>query len=600
MGCCCSVTASAKNGAFSKKGAGVELVAVIYISRMVNGYFDHTQQLDALVRYAGANNSRLGLSGYLLVAPPFFLQRLEGPEAAVTRLVNGIKGDHRHNNFMVVHQGPIARRVCSAWSMRPITSSNSSEAFDAVAFILQAISRTLSVASRTLHPKFFNALLSGTDFDLRDEVQDMIVVTISLGRSVVSIERNQAMSADVAFLGAFGNKLHSHLCSLNPDKGSVVLFGGTVVQVMIPWIKGSHNLANKVNLSVTLPTNPRRAGKVHWVPVPAVWLRDVLVFGAQCHIKHRDIRGCMLCIALRDTRHRGLRARLRLMCLFFSFFFQVVRACTELLLGQWDVAARRLRCIVDCGKVRVAHLSGDDTHRKGRYMYGDLLADGVQAAKDFLDSPHLLLVSHQVRDYMQTEFVTTNVPGGNGKLAVVDFPHKIKTWQHSQNGRVASSPVAPTGERAVAILTNTKSPVRETKEKQEIEDLAESWEDLADLEWMYNLENLSNAYQKSVLRKKPSRADVMHRQARPSSFSERSSNENVLLNVIYTSEASRGYDPSPADIQAIGQASSVNNAQRDVTGYLLYTKPYFVQYLEGPPQQVTTLCLLTGASHLMP
>lgn len=38
---------------------------------MAPGYFDDPESVAAMVRFAGANNEMVGLSGYLLVAPPF-------------------------------------------------------------------------------------------------------------------------------------------------------------------------------------------------------------------------------------------------------------------------------------------------------------------------------------------------------------------------------------------------------------------------------------------------------------------------------------------------------------------------------------------------
>ena len=516
MGSCFSLSLPTQTPRRSilEKARSSQLIGIIYISRSVNGYFDHPQQMDALIRYAAANNSQLGVSGYLLVVPPFFLQRLEGPEAIISGLVNGIQGDHRHKDFMVVKRGAIAQREFSQWSMRLINAHNSSDSFDAVAIILQLVCRILTVASRTLHPKFFDDLLAGNEFDLRDETHEMIVVTISLGRSVVNAEPGQAMVADVSFLGAFVPKLYAHLCSINSkDKGSVVLFGGMVIQVAIPWIKGSHNLVNKV-----------------------------------------------------------------------------VEACTELLLGQWDLPARRLRFIVDCGKVRVSHLCVEDTLRKGRYIYGGVLAKGAQLGKDVLDTPHLVLLSGRLCDYMQPEFVTTNVVIAGHKMAVVEFPHKIPPRHQSTVGSTANA-VAHTGEKAVAILTNHANHAnKEAKDqKEDLDHHSASFEELADLEWMYNLDKLSNAYQKSKKKRNPAPPRVHHRASTTLGFGERSSNENLLLNVVYTSEVSEDFDPSPADIQAIGQASAMNNSQRDITGYLLYSKPYFVQYLEGPPAQVKAL-----------
>ena len=57
--------------------------------------------------------------------------------------------------------------------------------------------------------------------------------------------------------------------------------------------------------------------------------------------------------------------------------------------------------------------------------------------------------------------------------------------------------------------------------------------------------------------------------------------------ILYTSGASE--QCSSEDINSILEVSRRNNPSNSVTGLLIYKKPSFLQYLEGPEQAVTAL-----------
>ncbi|HEY9117216.1 MAG TPA: BLUF domain-containing protein [Roseivirga sp.] len=61
----------------------------------------------------------------------------------------------------------------------------------------------------------------------------------------------------------------------------------------------------------------------------------------------------------------------------------------------------------------------------------------------------------------------------------------------------------------------------------------------------------------------------------------------MLTNLIYVSI--RTPECSDTDIQNILKSSNKNNVSLDVTGVLLYTSNRFIQFLEGPYDQVTQL-----------
>ena len=57
--------------------------------------------------------------------------------------------------------------------------------------------------------------------------------------------------------------------------------------------------------------------------------------------------------------------------------------------------------------------------------------------------------------------------------------------------------------------------------------------------------------------------------------------------ILYTSESSE--QCSSEDINSILEVSRRNNPSNSVTGLLIYKKPGFLQYLEGPEQAVAAL-----------
>eukprot|EP00667_Euglena_gracilis_P015419 EG_transcript_16054 len=247
MGSCCSTIAMHPRTVTVQPGD--RLITVVYVSRMVPGYFDDEKDVDIMVRFAGANNRSAGLSGFLLVASPFFLQRLEGPEARLRALIGGIKGDHRHDNFIVVEEKAITQRSYGSWNMRSFDLVKSADTkFEAVSFVLQSLSNGLTVAAKNIHPPIFDAMLSGRELTLRDDVSEMIVVTISLGTAVVHTTLDGKVFVDPEFICHMVHHLHHRICPLNPEgRGLVSVYGGTVVQLTIRRSQdNSLNLENKV------------------------------------------------------------------------------------------------------------------------------------------------------------------------------------------------------------------------------------------------------------------------------------------------------------------------------------------------------------------
>lgn len=71
-----------------------------------------------IMRVARVKNMALDITGLLVFDGWRFCQYLEGPEANVTELAHTISRDPRHQNFSVLHQGPLTGpRHYRGWSL---------------------------------------------------------------------------------------------------------------------------------------------------------------------------------------------------------------------------------------------------------------------------------------------------------------------------------------------------------------------------------------------------------------------------------------------------------------------------------------------------
>eukprot|EP00667_Euglena_gracilis_P002001 EG_transcript_2001 len=505
------------------------LLTVAYLSRMVPGYFDDERDVATMVRFAAANNRSAGLSGFLLVAAPYFLQRLEGSEARLRAFIAGIKRDHRHDNFIVVEQTPIAQRRYSGWGMRAFDLVNSADTkFEAVSFVLQSLAKGLTVAARHIHPPFFDAMLAGRALVLQEEMHDKLAVTISLGGEVVQSTAEGKCLVDADFLCRMAHHLRRRLCSLNPEgRGQVCLYGGRIVQVLLRQSRTGFNLANKV-----------------------------------------------------------------------------VRACVELAQlaeGRPDC----LRVYVHTGPVEVKYMAVADDLRKDRFPYGKTLASGVEVATSLRHTPHLVVLQDRIARVLVEEFALE--PLAAGLTAVT-----LRQWDQPLLPKVLTGPGrhVRTCESALSALVRYSEAldrpqlVTSQEVSPETKPISRSTScssiadgDETDLEWMYRLASLSSAYERTAGRKRRRKLGKAGPAAKFEAYalSRKQSNDSLraqntnLLNIVYLSRMPEDHPMSSSEITDLGMKAAQANARINVTGFLLYTKPFFLQYLEGSPAQVKDL-----------
>lgn len=91
------------------------LIQLVYNSAATVDFSD--ADLEQLLTAARNKNASLGITGMLLYIDGCFFQTLEGPQDAVDKLAEQIRGDRRHTRMTTIIREPIAHRSFSEWTM---------------------------------------------------------------------------------------------------------------------------------------------------------------------------------------------------------------------------------------------------------------------------------------------------------------------------------------------------------------------------------------------------------------------------------------------------------------------------------------------------
>ena len=91
------------------------LQELVYVSRP--RVQPHTPECLDILRACLRNNGPRGLTGFLFFDRIAFAQVLEGPGAALARMVAALRADPRHADMRICRQGPIAARRFAGWDM---------------------------------------------------------------------------------------------------------------------------------------------------------------------------------------------------------------------------------------------------------------------------------------------------------------------------------------------------------------------------------------------------------------------------------------------------------------------------------------------------
>lgn len=92
----------------------MELVQVLYSSKSQNR---DTSFIDEILQVSRKNNSENGLTGILLYRGGQFVQLLEGDKYNVYYTLKRIRDDRRHNEFTILRDQVVDRRLFERWAM---------------------------------------------------------------------------------------------------------------------------------------------------------------------------------------------------------------------------------------------------------------------------------------------------------------------------------------------------------------------------------------------------------------------------------------------------------------------------------------------------
>ena len=84
-------------------------------------------ELGRLFSTARSNNKKAHITGALLVSDDWFVQTLEGEEAAVRALYDRIESDPRHDSISLLEARTVDRRVFARWAMAQVSHGAGSD-----------------------------------------------------------------------------------------------------------------------------------------------------------------------------------------------------------------------------------------------------------------------------------------------------------------------------------------------------------------------------------------------------------------------------------------------------------------------------------------
>lgn len=103
----------------------MSLRQLTYISRRASAL--ELEETIHLITHAAEKNADVGITGFILFAPKFFVQVLEGDRAEVDKTFARIQADSRHTDLCVLSDTEVAARSFSEWSMGFASGSEEKE-----------------------------------------------------------------------------------------------------------------------------------------------------------------------------------------------------------------------------------------------------------------------------------------------------------------------------------------------------------------------------------------------------------------------------------------------------------------------------------------
>lgn len=124
-----------------------DVFRLIYRSHSRVAAGDERSELGDIFTTARRNNKRLGITGALVVTEGAFVQTLEGDETAVRELYDGIRGDSRHDDVVLLAEETVADRTFGRWAMAKVAEDGGPD----IRLLSNATKGTIVAASPDAH-----------------------------------------------------------------------------------------------------------------------------------------------------------------------------------------------------------------------------------------------------------------------------------------------------------------------------------------------------------------------------------------------------------------------------------------------------------------
>ncbi len=96
---------------------------IVYRSHSRIPQDDRNAVLGEIFTVARASNKTAGVTGALLITDHYFVQALEGEQAAVRSLYERIRTDPRHDDVTLVDDGTVELRIFARWAMAQVSAA---------------------------------------------------------------------------------------------------------------------------------------------------------------------------------------------------------------------------------------------------------------------------------------------------------------------------------------------------------------------------------------------------------------------------------------------------------------------------------------------
>lgn len=150
---------------------------IMYISSLSTSLSD--DEIRSIGRISSRNNKKIDVTGVLLFAHEFFFQILEGEQAIVESLVEKIRRDPRHRDFLILKcEDGVSTRLFPNWSMRTVRLEESQGMIlQAVRLMLETIAESHRIIERYTQPSVLHLLTQGINpLEIPPKAVDRIIL----------------------------------------------------------------------------------------------------------------------------------------------------------------------------------------------------------------------------------------------------------------------------------------------------------------------------------------------------------------------------------------------------------------------------------------